>query len=236
MLADFGTAGDPDARRHGSVISHLNVVGNLNLVIELHAVTDDRIGQRTAIYSRVHADFNIIADQHTTDLGDFLPDTFFIGKAEAFTAEHCTRLNDNPFADANVVIQGHPRCEPATLTHHAASANEAMRADSRTGCNLRTAFDHHKSADTRRWIDNRIRRDHRRRMNPGCRLGLGIEQVRNTRVGCVRIRHHQHIPAMTFGVSGLEQQGCSLTACQVLAVLGVCEKAQLSWASLLQGG
>ncbi|MNP44335.1 hypothetical protein D3C76_1381920 [compost metagenome] len=128
-------------------------MGNLDLVIELHAIADDGIGQRTAVNSGIHANFHIIADQHTTDLGDFLPDTLFVGKTKAFAAKHCAGLNDDPLADANVVIQGHPRREPATLTHHAASADETVRADSRTGCNLRTAFDHHKSADTRRRID-----------------------------------------------------------------------------------
>ncbi|MNL42490.1 hypothetical protein D3C87_1649490 [compost metagenome] len=111
-----------------------------------------------------------------------------------------------------------------------------MRTNGGTCSNMRPAFDHHKCPDTCARINHSVRRNYRRRMNTGGRFGLGIEQVRNTSVGGVRIRYYQCIAVKTFSVSGLEQQGCRLAACQELAVLGVCQKAQLSWASLLQGG
>ncbi|CNL09927.1 Uncharacterised protein [Mycobacterium tuberculosis] len=69
----------------------------------------------------------------------------------------------------------------------------------------------------------------------GC-LGFWIEQVRHLRIRQVRIGHHQRIPGKPFGISSFQQHGGGLTVDEVFTVLGVCEEAQLSWASLLQSG
>ena len=60
MLADPGAAGDPHAGGHGGVIANLHVVGDLNLVIQFHAVTNDGIGQGPAVNGSVDANFNVI--------------------------------------------------------------------------------------------------------------------------------------------------------------------------------
>ncbi|MNJ02161.1 hypothetical protein D3C73_1620260 [compost metagenome] len=72
------------------MITDLNVVGDLDLVVELHTITENGIGQCAAVDSGIHANLYIVTDQHTTDLGNFLPDTFLIGKTETFAAEHGT--------------------------------------------------------------------------------------------------------------------------------------------------
>ncbi len=71
MLADFGAAGDPHTRGHGGVVTDLDVVSDLNLVVELHTIADNGIGQCAAIDSGIYAYFHVIADRNTADLGDF---------------------------------------------------------------------------------------------------------------------------------------------------------------------
>src|SRR5690606_24809817 len=92
MTADLGAAGNAHAARHGGVVADLHVVRDHDLVVEFDAVTDQGIGQRSAIYSGIRADFHIVADGHAADLGDLLPDTLLVGEAEAFAANHRARL------------------------------------------------------------------------------------------------------------------------------------------------
>src|SRR5450830_1119020 len=128
MLADLGAAGYAYAGRHGGVIANLYVVGNLDLVIELHAITDHGIGQSPAINSRIDADFHIVADQYAADLGNLVPNTFRIGKTEAFTTNHRTRLNDHPLPDTHVVVKGHTGRQPAISTDFTARTDKAVSA------------------------------------------------------------------------------------------------------------
>src|SRR5690606_34180565 len=80
VTTDLGAAGNAHAARHGGVIADLHVVRDHDLVGELHAVADQGIGQRAAIYSSICADFHIIADGDATELGDFLPDAILVGE------------------------------------------------------------------------------------------------------------------------------------------------------------
>src|SRR3990167_5694509 len=107
MLADLGAAGNTHAGGHGGVIANLYVVSDLDLVIELHTVTDHGIGQGSAIHSSVHTDLHIVADQYATDLGNLVPDTFGVGKAKAFAADNSTGLYDHTLTNTHIVVESH---------------------------------------------------------------------------------------------------------------------------------
>jgi hypothetical protein len=70
-------------------------------------------------------------------------------------------------------------------------------------------------------------------MNAGSRFGLGIKQMGDSGVSQVRIGDNQRITGIIFGVRSLEQYSCGLAVNEEFSVLGVGQKAQLSWASLL---
>ena len=57
-----------------------HVVRNLDLVVELDAVFDDRVFQRAAVDGGIGADFDIVADQHAANLRNFFPAPSFGAK------------------------------------------------------------------------------------------------------------------------------------------------------------
>src|SRR5690606_22008237 len=141
VTTDLGATGNAHAARHGGVIADLHVVRDHDLVVELHAVADQGIGQRAAIYSSICADFHIIADGDAVDLGDLLPDALLVGEAEAFAADQGAGLNHHSLADGHGVIAGHTRRHPAILVDHRARAHRAMGANGHPRSDAPAAFD-----------------------------------------------------------------------------------------------
>ena len=159
------------------MIANLYVVGNLDLVIELHAVTDHGIGQGPAINSGVHTDFHVVTDQYAADLGNLVPDTLGVGKAKAFAADHSTRLNDHTLTNTHIVVERHTRGQPAIGSDFATRADKAVGTHRDTSANTRTTLDHGERTNTGRRVNLGIIGDHGRRMNTAGRFRLGIEQV-----------------------------------------------------------
>src|SRR5690606_31554005 len=178
MATDAGAAGNTDAGRHGRVFTDLDVMGDLDLVIQLDAVADDGIADSATIDGGIGTDLHVITDQHAADLGDLLPTAAVVGKAEAFATDHCTGLNDHPLTHTHVVVQGDARSQPAVGTDTAARADEALCAQSDVGTDNRVRLDHRTGADGCRAIDLGRLRDHRRRVNPRLRTRLGVEAMR----------------------------------------------------------
>ncbi|MNE49596.1 hypothetical protein D3C80_1441270 [compost metagenome] len=134
------------------------------------------------------------------------------------------------------MVQGHPRGQPAALAHHAARTDETVSAHGHAGTDLRRAFNNGKGTDAGSRVDHGIHRHDGGWVNTRQRLGLGVEQMGYARVGQVRVRHDQGVTGKILGIACLEQHGRSLAVSQVLAVLRVCQKAQLPGAGLLQRG
>ena len=204
-----------------------------DLVIQLHAITDQGIGQRTAIHGGVGADLDVITDGHPTDLCNLLPDALLVGETEAFATDHRTGLNHHPLANLHIVVQRHARSQPTTLTDHATRADHAMGTDAHISTDASTAFDNRKSANTRTLINLSVFGDLCRGMNTRRSLGLAIEQMRQLSIGQVWVGHDQRIARVAFGIGCSQQHGTGLGLCQKLAVLGIGQEAQLFGPGLL---
>ncbi|MNZ66494.1 hypothetical protein D3C78_847190 [compost metagenome] len=210
-------------------------MSDLNLVVELDAITNTGVCQRTAVDSSVHADLDIVTDTDPTNLGDLLPDAFLVGKAEAFAADNRARLNDHPLADADIVVQGYSRGQPTALANHTTGTDEALRTDGDAWADLRTAFNHRTSTDASAGINLGIRSNHGAGMNSRYSPGLWIEQVGDARISEVRVGDDQRVAGKTFGICGFEQDRGRVAFTEVLAVLRIGQKAQLPRPSFLKG-
>ncbi|MNV68956.1 hypothetical protein D3C71_1618340 [compost metagenome] len=102
------------------------------------------------------------------------------------------------------MVQRDPRGQPAAFANFATGTDEAMRTDGHTRSNTCRAFDHRKGTNTRSRVNHRVLGHNGCRVNAGSRFRLWIEQVGNTRVGQIRIRHDQRITGKTFGISSLQ--------------------------------
>src|SRR5690606_29050215 len=179
---DLGAAGNTAATGHGGVVADLHVVRDHDLVIQLDAVADQRIGQCPAVDGGVRTDLDVIANGHATDLGNLLPDALLVGEAETLAADHRTGLDDNPLADHHVVIKRDARRQPATFANARTRADHAMGPDANARANLRAALDHRIGTDTGASADNGIRRHQGGRVHTRRQWRLAIEQVRELRV------------------------------------------------------
>src|SRR5690606_11584727 len=177
MLADGCDACNPDAGGFGRVLTDLHVMGDLDLVVELDPVSDPRVRQRTPVERGVDADFHVIADGHATDLGDLAPHALLVGKAEAFAADHGTRLDDHALADGHVMVQGDPRGQPTAFTDHATGADHAVCTHGDIRRDARAAFDDRERPDAGTGIHLRVLSHHGAGMNARHSLGFGVEQV-----------------------------------------------------------
>src|SRR5215217_4497662 len=69
-IADLRAAFNSNLAGDPAMATDANVVGNLNLVIEIRALTDNSIVHCTAIDRRTGADLDVILDNHAADLHD----------------------------------------------------------------------------------------------------------------------------------------------------------------------
>ncbi|MNE31350.1 hypothetical protein D3C80_1249140 [compost metagenome] len=236
VAADPGAAGNAHAAGHGGVVADLHVVRDHDLVVQLHAVADQGIGQGTAVDGGVGTHLDVVAQGHAADLRDLLPDALLVGEAEAFAADYRAGLDHHPLADLHVVIEGHAGRQPATFTDDAAGADHAVGTQGHAGADLRVRLDHYVGADAGTRVDLGVGRDHGGRVDARLGLGLAIEQVGKFGVGQVRIGHHQRVAGVALGIGRGQQHGGGAGVGEELAVLRVGQKGELAGTGLLQGG
>ena len=84
----------PDAAGDGGMRADDAVVADLNLIVELGALFDDRVVHRTAIDGGVRADLDIVGDDDPADLGDLDPASLILGEPEAVGPDHDAGMHD----------------------------------------------------------------------------------------------------------------------------------------------
>src|SRR5260221_1654892 len=134
MAPDIGAAGDTHAAGHRGVRADARVVADLDLIVELHALLDDGVVERTAVDRGVGTDLDIVADAHRADLRDLDPAPVVVGDAEAVGVDHGPRMDDHRLAERAPRVDRDARIEAAIfadldlLAHHAAGADRDARA------------------------------------------------------------------------------------------------------------
>jgi hypothetical protein len=154
MGADHGAPCHADAARHGRVLADAHVVADLNQVVELHAVLDDRVLQRTAVDASVGADLDVVADVHRPELLDLDPRAVVRCQTEAVGADHHAGMEQAALADMAILADGHTRLEHGvgtdagarSITHSAPidalGCTQASGSITALGC-MRSAPDAH---------------------------------------------------------------------------------------------
>src|SRR5262245_26658406 len=67
---DARAARDADLSHQDRMLTHFDVVSDLDEIVDLGAAPDDRLAERRAIDGAVGADFHVVLDDHATGLGD----------------------------------------------------------------------------------------------------------------------------------------------------------------------
>ena len=86
------------------MLAYDNIVSNLHEIIDLSAITDDRVGKRSTIDGGVCAYLNIVAYPYAPDLGNLLVALLSQGKAKTILANARAWVNDHPVSDEGVRV------------------------------------------------------------------------------------------------------------------------------------
>ena len=88
-LANAGGASNAGAGRNGRIGTNHTVVGDLDEVIELHAILDHGIAERTTVDGGVGPNLHLVANHDTAELWHFFPAAIWqTGIAKAARADH----------------------------------------------------------------------------------------------------------------------------------------------------
>src|SRR5690606_5888729 len=102
---------------------------DLDLVVQLDAILNDRVGQCAAIHCRVRTDFDIVTDLDCAGLRNLDPGATFIGKAETVCTDHCAGMQYATLADAATFQESHARMKQCAVADNRIAADEATRTD-----------------------------------------------------------------------------------------------------------
>src|SRR3569623_3651961 len=135
VFSDIRAAGYADAARHRGMRADAAVMPDLNLIIELDAVFDHRIGQRPTVDRGICADLDIITDQHPSGLRNLYPFAVFIGKTKAVRADDGAGMHDSarpyfaPGMDRRFRKYTRSGADLRIASYEAAGINQALFAD-----------------------------------------------------------------------------------------------------------
>ena len=114
---------------HGGVFANVHVVANLNEVVELDTVFNDRVLQCTTVNARVGTDFDIVANRDRTKLFNFFPSTLMQGKTKTIGANDHTSVNNAALTNLAIFTQGDSGFELRMRAHFGALLYNTQRAD-----------------------------------------------------------------------------------------------------------
>src|SRR6266850_459999 len=134
-----------DLGHEDRVLTHLDVVPDLDEIVDLGAAADDRVAEGRAVDRAVGADLHVVLHDHPARLGDLAVARAVEGEAEAVGADDGAGVHEHAAPQAHAGQQRH------VWTQHAALAD------------LRAGADEHEGADSRARPDARARLDHRQR-------------------------------------------------------------------------
>src|SRR5690606_7107348 len=134
--------------RDNRMFTDLYIVRNLNQIIQLYALPYDGRTHRSPINYGIRTNFNIILDNHITNLTNLVIGAILLGgKPKAVAANNCPRMDDNPLADDTVEIDGHTRKKGRIVSYLHLSTNVNMRVNLASVADDRSAVYISKSAD-----------------------------------------------------------------------------------------
>ena len=86
------------------MVAYPDVVRDLDLVVDLHTVANDRIVERSAIDGRHGTNLDIIANADSAQLGDLVITATSLGKTETITADYGGGMYDAAVSENDICI------------------------------------------------------------------------------------------------------------------------------------
>src|SRR5574343_749229 len=155
MLTQSGAASHPSTTGNYRIWANIAVMTNHHQIVDLAAITDDRIVHCAPVYGRVGTNLDIVTHHHHTDLRNFYPFLAIGCKAKTIGAKNDPRMQNGTLTNTAAVVDGDVRVQQATIANLHAIANHS------TGLNCDVFTDNNVLADANSRPD-RCRSRHRR--------------------------------------------------------------------------
>ena len=146
-FANLGTAGYTHLRRHHGVGTDVGVVGNLNQVVELHALANVGRAHGRAVNASVGTNLHIILDGYDTNLRNLVVSIRSWSEAEAISTDDTTCMESHVIAELTAVINGYVRVDEGILANLHTLADVGVRINLATFAHLGTIADISESAN-----------------------------------------------------------------------------------------
>ena len=92
-------AGDTDLCGEATIFSDNNVMRDLDEIIQFSAAFDKRLSKRCSINGSIRSNFNIVFNNHSSDLWDFVVLVANRCESEAIATNNCAAVDDHSVAD-----------------------------------------------------------------------------------------------------------------------------------------
>ena len=171
-FANLGTAGYTHLRRHHGVGTDVGVVGNLNQVVEFHALANVGRTHGRAVNAGVGTNLHIILDSNDTNLRNLVVSVRTWSEAEAISTDDATCMESYVVAELTAVINGYVRVDEGILADLHTLADVSVRINLATFAHLCAIADIGESTDIdvlshlslwrneSQWVDARLLRFH----------------------------------------------------------------------------
>ena len=107
----------------------VTVMTNLDLIVELDAIFDHGISQRTPVDRSIRTDFNIVTDLDCASLRNLDIDAALISKTKTIRAYHCAGMDNAPRTYLATSQKGNARIKTCASTDLCIAANKATCID-----------------------------------------------------------------------------------------------------------
>ena len=129
-----------------------HVVRDLDEIVDLAALADDRIAQCAAVDGAIGPDLHVVLDDHTADLWHLAVAVGAHDIAESVLPDGAAGVNDHPIADQGmhdchigpdraVAPDAHVRPDGGTRADHCSRPDLGARTDDHTGIDRGAIFD-----------------------------------------------------------------------------------------------
>ena len=96
--------------------ANVTVMSDLHLIVDLHAILDYRVLDRTAVDGCSGTDINIIANPNSTELLDFYTALAIKRKTKPIGANDRMAVYIDSRSNSNFVVESYLRMQPTVLT------------------------------------------------------------------------------------------------------------------------
>ncbi|AOV16732.1 hypothetical protein BJI67_06340 [Acidihalobacter aeolianus] len=191
VSADLNASSDTDTTGYCGMRTDFYVMRHLYQIVDLHAIVDYRILERTTIDGRIGTNFHVFADHHAPELRHLDPMAPILRQTETIGTDYRTRMDQTTRTDQTTCTYGNPSDQTDVCLQNHVFEQHTPWADNRTWPYTATFANHCLGADMRLWIDRCVRGNHCRGMHASCGTLGRMQKVSRAGERSMRVVDHQ---------------------------------------------